>query len=314
MFESCVAAVGRHGGIRLTGSGLAGDRRRLIEAITPGWAHGSGSEHEWRPIWQQNLRVGSWRLQFRHESDERRGPMVRRCRIRGTILAVVLAAIPATVGCTAPVSGQANFPAPISADGPQSWVGGTTGIALLLQWVRTGSTVTGTLTGTYNSGADGVKTEVRSITGMIGGNAVVITESATATVASLTLNGQLIGTSVSLEYPSDDGTIKTIVFTAGGIADFTAAASTIGNGPPMRQSAQRTFDHTKVEAGVTTILTSAAPAGYGLKGVIGVTCPDGVAVVAGATFQCTATIGGAQKIITITIKDSTGKYEVSVPN
>lgn len=159
-----------------------------------------------------------------------------------------------------------------------------------------------------------MKTEVRSITGMIGGNAVVITESATATVASLTLNGQLIGTSVSLEYPSDDGTIKTIVFTAGGIADFTAAASTIGNGPPMRQSAQRTFDHTKVEAGVTTILTSAAPAGYGLKGVIGVTCPDGVAVVAGATFQCTATIGGAQKIITITIKDSTGKYEVSVPN
>ncbi len=73
------------------------------------------------------------------------------------------------------------------------------------------------------------------------------------------------------------------------------------------------FDHTRVEAGVTKILTDAPPNGYGQTGVTDVSCPADQAVKTGATFTCTATIGGAQKQITVTVKDDSGKYEVGVP-
>ncbi len=77
---------------------------------------------------------------------------------------------------------------------------------------------------------------------------------------------------------------------------------------------KKVFDHTKVEAGVTNILTAAPPAGYGTTGVSAVSCPSDQAVKINATFNCTATINGAPKTVTITVKDDTGKYEVGVPN
>jgi hypothetical protein len=76
---------------------------------------------------------------------------------------------------------------------------------------------------------------------------------------------------------------------------------------------KKVFDHAKVEAGVTKILTDAPPNGYGQTGVTGTSCPSDQAVKTGATFTCTATVGGSQKQITVTVKDDSGKYEVGVP-
>lgn len=76
---------------------------------------------------------------------------------------------------------------------------------------------------------------------------------------------------------------------------------------------KKVFDHTKVEAGVTKILTDAPPNGYGQTGVTGTSCPSDQTVKTGATFTCTATVGGNQKQITVTVKDDSGKYEVGVP-
>ena len=75
-----------------------------------------------------------------------------------------------------------------------------------------------------------------------------------------------------------------------------------------------TFDNTKVAAGVTKILTDPPPDGYGATGVSGVTCPADRPVKTGTTFNCTATINGAPKTVTITVKDDKGTYEVGVPN
>ena len=77
-----------------------------------------------------------------------------------------------------------------------------------------------------------------------------------------------------------------------------------------------TFDNTKVASGVTTILTLASPKGYGYSatGVTGVSCPADQPVKTGTTFNCTATINGAPKTVTIRVKDDKGTYEVGVPN
>ncbi len=69
-----------------------------------------------------------------------------------------------------------------------------------------------------------------------------------------------------------------------------------------------------MEAGVTKILTDPPPDGYGATGVTAVTCPADQPVKTGTTFNCTATINGARKTVTLTVKDDKGKYEVGVPN
>ncbi len=76
----------------------------------------------------------------------------------------------------------------------------------------------------------------------------------------------------------------------------------------------RTFDHVKVEAGVTRILTDPAPNGYGLQGVSGISCPSNQPVKVDAKFTCTGTVNGTQKQIVITVKDADGKYEVAPPS
>jgi len=77
---------------------------------------------------------------------------------------------------------------------------------------------------------------------------------------------------------------------------------------------KKVFDHAKVEAGVTKILTDPAPNGYGLAGVSGVSCPSDQAVKVDAKFICTGSVGGSQKQINITVKDADGKYEVAPPS
>jgi hypothetical protein len=72
---------------------------------------------------------------------------------------------------------------------------------------------------------------------------------------------------------------------------------------------KKVFDRAAVENGVKQILTTE----YRIDGVGPVSCPSGQEVKQGATFTCTAQVGGKQKNITITVKSSAGEYEVGQP-
>ncbi len=70
----------------------------------------------------------------------------------------------------------------------------------------------------------------------------------------------------------------------------------------------RVFSAAAVQDGVQRVLTD----DYGLK-VGSVTCAEGVAVTAGASFDCDATIDGRQWSVPIRITSSDGRYEVGRP-
>lgn len=71
----------------------------------------------------------------------------------------------------------------------------------------------------------------------------------------------------------------------------------------------KVFDTTKVEEGVKGILTSS----YQIQDVASVECPAEQKVEAGTTFECTATIAGAQKKVQIKVTSDEGAYEVGKP-
>lgn len=71
----------------------------------------------------------------------------------------------------------------------------------------------------------------------------------------------------------------------------------------------KVFDQSALQDGVTTILKN----DYKLN-VTAVSCPSGQDVSAGSTFTCTATIDGQPKQVQITVKDSSGTYEVAQPS
>ncbi|GAB3574406.1 hypothetical protein GCM10027445_35200 [Amycolatopsis endophytica] len=64
-----------------------------------------------------------------------------------------------------------------------------------------------------------------------------------------------------------------------------------------------------VQDGVKQILTD----NFGLPSVGAVICPADEEVAAGATFDCTTTVDGAGKTVTVTIKDDAANYEVGYP-
>lgn len=74
------------------------------------------------------------------------------------------------------------------------------------------------------------------------------------------------------------------------------------------------LDQNAVQNGVRTVLTAQPPNGYGHSVVSGVNCPAKQPVKAGVTFDCTATVDGAPKTVTITVKDTDGNYEVGQPH
>lgn len=73
------------------------------------------------------------------------------------------------------------------------------------------------------------------------------------------------------------------------------------------------FDHESVQRDVEKILTDTVPKGFGLSGVSAVTCPEGVDVRAGGTFECAVMIDGEPKSVEVTIVDVEGTYEVGYP-
>ncbi|HZM65432.1 MAG TPA: DUF4333 domain-containing protein, partial [Nakamurella sp.] len=77
---------------------------------------------------------------------------------------------------------------------------------------------------------------------------------------------------------------------------------------------KKVFDERQVSDGVTKVLTAPGPGGYGLSGVSNVSCPAGEQVKAGASFQCTLQIDGADRTVTITVQDDNGVYQVGPPS
>ena len=74
------------------------------------------------------------------------------------------------------------------------------------------------------------------------------------------------------------------------------------------------LDVNKAQAGVQQVLTDETN-GYGAKNVKDVKCNGGSdpTVKKGGTFDCTVSIDGAQKHVTVTFQDSKGTYEVGRP-
>ncbi len=64
-----------------------------------------------------------------------------------------------------------------------------------------------------------------------------------------------------------------------------------------------------VQDGVKSILEK----DYQATEVSTVSCPNGQKVQKGKTFDCTATIAGAQQKVTVTFLDDSGRYEVGRP-
>lgn len=75
-----------------------------------------------------------------------------------------------------------------------------------------------------------------------------------------------------------------------------------------------TLDVNKANSGVQTILTDETN-GYGAKNVKDVKCNGGSnpTVKKGGTFDCTVSIDGAAKRVTVTFQDDKGTYEVGRP-
>ncbi|KOS53223.1 DUF4333 domain-containing protein [Rhodococcus rhodochrous] len=71
-----------------------------------------------------------------------------------------------------------------------------------------------------------------------------------------------------------------------------------------------TLDPEAAQAGVEKVLTES----YGATDVSDVRCPDGEEVKAGNSFECTLTVDGQFRTVTLTFTDDEGTYEVSRPN
>lgn len=69
------------------------------------------------------------------------------------------------------------------------------------------------------------------------------------------------------------------------------------------------FDARGVADGVRQVLRDV----YRVDGVRSVSCPAGKPADPGTRFDCQAIIGGESKTVTVTVTDSTGRYEVGHP-
>ncbi len=69
------------------------------------------------------------------------------------------------------------------------------------------------------------------------------------------------------------------------------------------------LDRAAAESGVEQIVIGT----YGASTVSGVSCPDGMTVEEGASFECTLEVDGAQRTVTLTMTDDQGTYVVSRP-
>ncbi|MHA6800339.1 DUF4333 domain-containing protein [Bounagaea algeriensis] len=69
------------------------------------------------------------------------------------------------------------------------------------------------------------------------------------------------------------------------------------------------FDATGVQKGIAQTLRDS----YRIGDVEQVRCPDGQRVAAGSRFDCRVRIGGEARVVTISVKNERGVYEVGHP-
>jgi hypothetical protein len=89
--------------------------------------------------------------------------------------------------------------------------------AYFIQWQRTGNSLTGTLENTSASAQSGSQGSTSNLSGSISGQNIVLNLSGEF---DQRWNGVLNGNTLTLSYPSSDGSIGTIVFTAGTVDDY----------------------------------------------------------------------------------------------
>lgn len=96
------------------------------------------------------------------------------------------------------------------------------------------------------------------------------------------------------------------LFIAGGVIALVAIAAVLF----YALGSKDTLDKSAAQDGVVKVLTSS----YGAEDVTDVDCPSGQKVEKDAQFDCTATVDGEAKTVTITFTDDSGTYEVGRPN
>lgn len=102
---------------------------------------------------------------------------------------------------------------------------------------------------------------------------------------------------------------KTVWIVMGAVVAVVAAVCVTGLWAPGF-FVTRVLDQSAVQNGVRTVLTSLPPNGYGQPKVTAVSCPAKQPVKAGTTFDCSVTVDGKQKTVTIAVKDTDANYEV----
>lgn len=99
--------------------------------------------------------------------------------------------------------------------------------------------------------------------------------------------------------------------TAAALVVAAGCTTTVPGTPVSLVSPRETivFAQTALQDGVRQILVDK----YMVAGVQDVTCPAHARVEAGTTFDCTVTIDGEPRSVTVTVKNADGAYEVSQP-
>lgn len=81
-----------------------------------------------------------------------------------------------------------------------------------------------------------------------------------------------------------------------------------------RSNPAKVFDRERLQQGVSSVLTSQPPSGYGITGITDLSCPEQQPVKADTSFRCSLTIDGRATTVTIVVKNDGGLYEVNPPN
>jgi hypothetical protein len=127
-------------------------------------------------------------------------------------VATAVAACAILTGCGSSSSGTEN--------GPGLYVGHASNAVMLIQWTRTGGSVTGSLRQTITKrGGRGISaSDGKSFTGVINGKSLSL-----QVAGGETLVGQLSGSGFSVSVPGNGGGLITIEFSPGSVAEYDEA-------------------------------------------------------------------------------------------
>lgn len=114
--------------------------------------------------------------------------------------------------------------------------------------------------------------------------------------------------------PTSAVAIWTILQTVVSTGVRTETVTETVEAPIVSDFPDQDFDADGLSAGVTSILTGAPPAGYGLTGISDVRCPPDRPVTAGTSFTCSLLVDGAESTLTIEVINDDGLYEVHPPS